>query len=94
MIGQLKIDFSTGSKFNKEKLSGQNRRLYDWLASGKSIHCMSEAMKVLKIGYLNSRCSDLVNKHGININKKPVFIPDSEGNLTRVIEYSLNQFNN
>jgi len=86
---QLNIDFTTSSPINVDKLQGQNRRLFDWLSSGHTIHCFSEAMKVLKIGYLNSRASDLKNRHNIELKKRYIRVPDSEGNLTSVVEYSL-----
>lgn len=86
------MDFTTASPINKDKLKGQNKRLFDWLAEGNSIHCFSDAMKELRIGYLNSRASDLINKHGVQINKKFIKVPDVDGNLTTVVEYSLTPF--
>lgn len=86
---QLSINFPTTSPINIEKLSGQNKRLFDYLKSGHTIHCMSEARKRLKIGYLNSRASDLINKFGIPIKKKRIKVRDTDGELTTVVEYSL-----
>ena len=87
MHNQLNIDFSTKSPINTIKLGGQNRRLYEWLSSGKTIHCMHEAMNQLKIGYLNSRASDL-KKHGITLYKRYISVSE-----TTVVEYSLHPFN-
>jgi len=81
---QTELTFPTDSPINSEKLGGQNKRLFDYLSSGKTIHCMSEAMKELKIGYLNSRTSDLINKFGVKIQKKYIKVDD-----TTVVEYSL-----
>lgn len=82
---QLNIDFTSGSKLNTLKLSGQNRRLFDWLSSGNTI-TMLEAGKI-GIGYLNSRISDLRNKVGVVIYDRMV---DRCG--TKVKEYSMNPF--
>ncbi len=84
---QPELEFPSDSPINTDKLGGQNKRLYEYLSSGKTIHCMSEAMKELKIGYLNSRCSDLINKFGIKIYKRYISVND-----TTVKEYSLKQF--
>lgn len=85
---QLKINFATASPINMEKLTGQNRRLYDHLASGKSIHCMSEDRVRLQIGYLNSRISDL-KKMGFNIVSQYIQVADASGNETTVKLYTL-----
>lgn len=82
-IEQLTIDFTTPSPLNIEKLTGQNRRLYDFLMSGKAIHCLSDDRVKLGIGYLNSRISDLVKK-GVAISKKYITVND-----TTVVEYSI-----
>ena len=89
MNTQLAMDFSSNSPINKERMGGQNRRLYEYLAAGNSIHCFSPAMYQLHIGYLNSRASDLINKHGINLKKKRIQVPDVDGNPVTVVEYSL-----
>lgn len=83
---QTELTFTTKSPINIDKLSGQNRRLYDWLSSGKTIHCMHNAMSELKIGYLNSRISDL-KKYGVEIYKRFISVDD-----TTVKEYSLKPF--
>lgn len=87
MLSQLTIDFSTASPINKEKLGGQNRRLFEYLERGNTINIYSPAMKELKIGYLNSRCSDLRNKHGVIIFDRMVEI-----NGTWCKEYSMREF--
>ena len=86
---QTVLEFPSPSPMNTEKLTKQNKRLYDYLCTGESIHCLSEARKVLKIGYLNSRISDLINKHSIPIDKKRISVVDTDGVLTTVVEYKL-----
>lgn len=86
---QTTIDFATTSKTNIERLTGQNRRLYDYLSAGGKIHCFHQAMRDLRIGYLNSRCSDLINKCRIAIKKRRIKVQDVEGNEVDVIEYSM-----
>lgn len=85
-MNQPEIQFPTESPINTSKLGGQNLRLFQYLSSGKTIHCMHEAMKELGIGYLNSRCSDL-KKHGVEIFKRYISVND-----TVVKEYSLTKF--
>lgn len=87
MAQQIEMQFPSDAPINTDKLGGQNLRLFNYLSSGKTIHCMSEAMKELKIGYLNSRCSDLINKFGIKIYKRYISVND-----TAVKEYSLTEF--
>lgn len=89
MNPKLRMDFSSGSPINVSRLTGQNKRLYDWLVAGNTIHCFSKAMYQLRIGYLNSRASDLINKHGINLKKRRIQVPDVNGDPVSVIEYSL-----
>lgn len=89
---QLKMTFESSSPINKEKLTGQNRRLWDWFLAGNSIHVFHPAKKELRIGYLNSRCSDLINKHGVNLYKRRIVVQDVSGEDTTVIEYSLSPF--
>ena len=86
---QLELDLTSEAPINTDKLSGQNKRLYEYLLSGKSIHCFSEARRILRIGYLNSRASDLINLFGIDVKKRRIKVRDVEGNLTTVVEYSL-----
>jgi len=81
------IDFSTASSINKEKLGEQNRKLFEYLEQGNSIHCLDRSMIGLQIGYLNSRISDLVNKHGVVIHKRMINVGG-----THVKEYSLKPF--
>jgi hypothetical protein len=86
---QSTLDFTTHSPVNAERITGQNRRLYDWLANGNSIHCFSPAKRELRIGYLNSRASDLINKHNIPVQKKWVQVEDVDGMTVTVVEYSI-----
>jgi hypothetical protein len=81
---QGELIFPSDSPLNTKKLSGQNLKLYEFLQTGKAIHCLSEDKIRLGIGYLNSRASDLINKFKIPISKKYITVND-----TTVVEYSL-----
>jgi hypothetical protein len=89
---QISIDFTTKSPINQPVLSGQNKRLYDYLLTGASIHCMHDAVFTLRIGYLNSRISDLINKHHIPIFKRNIKVKAGDGAPVDVKEYSLKPF--
>ena len=82
------LNFLTTSPINIERLSGQNKRLYDYLVKGNTIHCFHPAKKQLRIGYLNSRISDLVNKYKIEVDKKFITVKDDFGEEVDVTEYS------
>jgi hypothetical protein len=87
---QLSMDFSPATTFhpdNIESMTGQNKRLYDWLKSGNTIHMMSPAMVTLGLGYLNSRISDLRNKCHIKIYDRMVDV-----NGVKCKEYSITAF--
>ena len=88
-MSQLTLTFLSPSPINTEKLTKQNKRLYEFLCTGEGIHCFSEARRSLKIGYLNSRISDLINKHYVPIDKKRISVVDADGGLTTVVEYKL-----
>lgn len=75
-------EFPTNSPINIEKLTGQNKRLFDYLKAGNKIHCMSDAMTQLRIGYLNSRCSDLKNKFNVPLKSEYVTITYNEEKTT------------
>lgn len=79
-------EIPTGAPINKVKLGGQNKRLYDWLMAGNKIHCMHPAKVELRIGYLNSRCSDLINKHGIDVKSEYIEV-EHGGEKTFVKQY-------
>lgn len=79
---QVELEFPTSSPINFEKLSGQNKRLFEFLMTGESIHLFHPAKKELKIGFLNSRKSDLANKFDIPIQSEYISV---EG--TTVIKY-------
>lgn len=82
-------DFTTASPVNIERLKGQNKRLYDYLAAGNTIHCFHPARIELRIGYLNSRASDLINLHHIPVKKRWINVFDEAGEKVAVVEYSL-----
>lgn len=86
---QSTIDFHTQSPVNIDRIKGQNRRLYDYLRGGGKIHCFHHSVRDLRIGYLNSRISDLIHLAGIAIHKRWVQVKDLEGNVVSVKEYSL-----
>jgi len=94
---QLEITFQTTSPINVERLSGQNKRLYDFLAAGNTIHCFHPAMKELGIGYLNSRSSDLrkvLIEQGKDLFKRYIKVKDAHGEEVTVREYSIYPFKN
>lgn len=82
---QLTIDFTTASPINAEKLSRQNRLIYNHLASGKTI-TVYDAI-AMGIFHLHSRISDLRNVHDIEIFDRTI----TENNTT-CKEYSLSKF--
>lgn len=92
MSGQLHIDFQTASPINIDKLTGQNKRLYDYLLTGQAIHLFHPSKRELRIGFLNSRISDLIHKCDITIFKRMIVVKDIDGNPTDVKEYSLIPF--
>lgn len=83
---QIEIDFTTPSPINRRKLSGQNARLYEHLSAGHRIHCMHPSMSALRIGYLNSRISDLKNKFNVDVKSRYIDV-DFDGEKTTVKEY-------
>lgn len=82
----------TASPVNIDKMKKQCKRLYDFLMKGNTIHCFHPARRELKIGYLNSRVSDLVNKNNVTIHKQTISVKDSDGEPTTVKEYSAYPF--
>ncbi len=88
---QTTLNFDPPSPINTDRLGGQNLRLYNHLMQGNSIHCFHPDKNKLRIGYLNSRCSDLKNKHSIPIKKERIKVKDIEGNEVDVIQYSLSK---
>lgn len=88
MTTQATIDFTTRSPINVERMKGQNRRLYDYLLTGASINCFSQAKQDLRIGYLNSRIADLVEMD-VPISKQRVLVKDVDGEDVSVVEYRM-----
>lgn len=74
---------------NTIRIQTQNLRLLAYLLSGKSIRCFSPAKQRLRVGYLNSRISELIHEHKIPINKKWVRVRDANGELTPCVQYSI-----
>lgn len=97
MPQQLEFTFQTTSPINAERLTGQNKRLWDFLAAGNTIHCFHPAMKELGIGYLNSRTSDLrkiLIEQGKDIYKRYIKVKDHNREEVTVREYSIFPFIN
>lgn len=92
MSTQAQIPFPTESPINVGRLSGQNLRLYNWLMEGNTINCMSPAMSLLEIGYINSRISDLRNKFKVPIEKRFIKVPLNGEDVT-VREYWIKEEN-
>ena len=69
---QIQLNFETGSPINQNQLTGQNKAVYDWLLSGRTINCF-EAQTI--------GISDLRNKAGIGIKDK--FIKLSSGTVVK-----------
>ena len=92
MSMQSAIDFTTASPINVEKLSKQNKIVYDYLAAGNTI-TLFQAVK-MGVLHLHSRISDLTNVHGITIYRRFITVPDMTGEHVQVKEYSLNPFEN
>jgi hypothetical protein len=88
---QLPLDFTiqsypTSSPINKERLGGQNRRVMEYLQSGKVLTCFI-AIAQLGVFHLHSRISDLRNKRGIIIHDRTI----NENGIT-CKQYSLKPF--
>lgn len=83
---QATINFTSPSPINTDRMTGQNKALYDFLLTGKPIHCFSQDRINLGIGYLNSRISDLV-KAGVEIKKERIQVPDVKGEMVTVVKY-------
>lgn len=95
MNQQLELTFYSTSPIKIERLSGQNKRLYDYLAAGNTIHCFHPAIKELRIGYLNSRCADLsriLKEQGKDLFRRMIKVKDVNGDMVAVKEYSLIKF--
>jgi hypothetical protein len=70
---QIQLNFETSSPINKPQLTGQNKRVYEWLLSGRTINCFEA--QTIGITALNSRISDLRNKAGIGVKDKFIKLP-------------------
>lgn len=91
MNQQLEISFNTTSPINAEKLSKQNKQIYDHLASGRTITLLA-ADDLYGIRHFHSRISDLRNKNKIQIYDRTIKAIDRNGLKVKCKEYSLNQF--
>lgn len=90
---QLTLEFTSPSPINTERLTGQNLRLFEYLKTGESIHVFHPAKRELKIGYLNSRASDLINIYHVPVSKERIQVVDTDGELVSVVEYSIKKEN-
>jgi hypothetical protein len=68
------------------RIKTQNSRLRKYLDSGRRINCFSKARQHMRIGYLNSRASDL-KKEGYPLGKQWITVKDSEGRPVRCVQY-------
>ena len=66
------LQFPSDSPINPIQLGGQNKLVYDHLMAGKTINCIQA--QGMFITALNSRISDLRNKHEIDIKDRFVNI--------------------
>ena len=84
---QTELDFTTGSKINKENLSKSNKKVYEWLKSGDTIDCFYCEARGVK--NLFARIWDLINKVKIpeEIYRRQVF-----KNGSKITQYSLTPF--
>ena len=85
------LELESASPVNTKRMGGQNLRLFNYLLTGKSIHVFSQAKKDLRIGFLNSRCSDLINVHGIKIEKEYIKAKDIDGNDVDCVNYWMSE---
>jgi hypothetical protein len=83
---QTTLQFETASPINADALTGQNKRVYEWLASGHTINCIQA--QTIGITALNSRISDLRNRSGVQVYDRFITLPSG----TKVKEYSLKSF--
>ena len=83
---QMTLDFNSPAPINQVKLSGQNKLVYDYLNTGKTLNCFQA--QEFNITALNSRISDLRNKSKVRIYDR--FITTTGG--SKVKEYSLTPF--
>ena len=85
MKEQLEIIFESPSPINREKLTGQNKLIYE-LLKVRTLNCFQA--QDFGVTALNSRISDLRNKSGVIIYDR--FITTNGG--SKVKEYSLYPF--
>lgn len=83
---QISIDFTSGSRLNKEQLSRQNRIIWHHLKSGKTINTV-QAREMYGVYNLHSRLSDIRKKVDEIIYDKMIKIGDMNCK-----EYSLTPF--
>lgn len=84
---QAELSFPSFSPINTERLSRQNYLTYQHLTSGRTLTC-HQARELYGISALNSRISELRNKHGMRIYGRLIRSPGG----SKVMEYSLTPF--
>lgn len=86
----VKVELPTSSPINKVRLTGQNKRMYDYLMiEGNYLHVFYSEKKRLKIGFLNSRASDL-KKLKYKVSKDFIHV-ESDGEMVSVVKYYMNK---
>ncbi|MBO9151905.1 helix-turn-helix domain-containing protein [Chitinophaga sp. GCM10012297] len=84
------MNLTTSSPINVEKLSRQNKMVYDHLMRGETITTL-QAERLFGIRNLHSRIPELKNA-GVVIYDRMVKHQDRFGELTKCKEYSLTEF--
>lgn len=88
-MNQTESNLTSKSALNVERMTKQNKRLYEYLLTGQPINVFSQAKRDLRIGFLKSRVSELINDHKVEIKKQRVRVPDVDGVLVSVVEYRM-----
>ena len=83
---QTTLNFTSPSPINADKLTGQNKLVYDYLSKGETLNRI-KAIELKLTTALNSRISDLTNKTGVVIHRRFINI-----NGSKLREYSLSKF--
>lgn len=86
MIGQMTLSFESRSVINKERLTRQNRIIFDYLEKGNTINTV-KARELFQVYNLHSRISEIRNEEGVILYDRMIRV----GRMN-VKEYSLKPF--